>query len=482
MAKKKAFAEPTKLQIHCERGLLVMAIVVGVFHMLMSIYKYYAAFSGTFLERIDYALLGIFLVLCVSYCLFTKLKYPKTFGRITGFLRNLLCPETVLLLLFLLWYLFSCFAVDAKYTGEFLTANRTIAPDIALSLLVLFPLCLCLPKQKRIAVLHLIIHIIVALMTVLMSIVLYYVFQPAVLTVPGGEIGMNANVRLCINCNPNTTGAYAAILFMLSIYMILSQKLLIKIFYGISAFVHMVVLMLSNSVTSYIAVSAFLFVTVFMLIFNLLGTKSMAKRILIGLCAGIAVVALFSALRSLTFTAFEAISHFSEYVNKAPGARTVDLDHDNVHSRQQIWGFAFKGMTSDSHRATFGVTPAGVVTLIDMMSDGLHRLYTHNQFLEIGVAMGFPGLLLYLLWLVLIALHCLKVGFSPESSASGTFALPAVVLGLVIANLTEATLLFYHFLPGAFFFLLCGFVTAEGRKLDLPAFLRFTLNKKKKRR
>jgi len=483
MAKKSYTAEPTKLQLCCERGLLALALVVGVYHMLMSIYKYYDAFTGTVLDHLGHILLGSFLAIGAAYCLFAKLKYPKTFGRITGFLRSLLCPETLLIFLFLLWYFISCFSADARYSGDFLTANRSIALDTSVSILVLFPLCLSLSPQKRKTVLHFIIHIIVGLMTVLMAIVLYYVFQPTTLTIPGGEIGMNKATRLCINCNPNTTGAYAAILFMLSIYMLLCQKPLVKVFYGFAVFVHMLVLMLSNSITSYLAVSAFLCITVFMFVFNLFSKKSMKARILFSLGAGVAAVLLFSALRLLTFAAFEAITHFSELIKANSGVRAIELDHANMRYRSMIWGYAIQGMTTDSQRAAFGVTPAGVISLIEMMSDGKIKMYTHNQFLEIGVAMGFPGLILYFIWLVRIAFNCIKVGLAPEDNAArGAFALPVIILGLVIANLTEATLLFYHFLPGAFFFLLCGMVTAEGKQLDLPAFLQLKPNKKKKRR
>ena len=39
---------------------------------------------------------------------------------------------------------------------------------------------------------------------------------------------------------------------------------------------------------------------------------------------------------------------------------------------------------------------------------------------------------------------------------------------LVVSNLTEAILLFYHYLNGSFFYILCGWVALESHKLPDP--------------
>ena len=87
-------------------------------------------------------------------------------------------------------------------------------------------------------------------------------------------------------------------------------------------------------------------------------------------------------------------------------------------------------------------------------------LYTHNQFLEIAVAHGIPGLLMFLVWLGMIARSCVKiVSGKIESMYKGMIILVGIILLLVVANLTEATLMYYCFFTEGIFFLICGIVT-----------------------
>ena len=90
-----------------------------------------------------------------------------------------------------------------------------------------------------------------------------------------------------------------------------------------------------------------------------------------------------------------------------------------------------------------------------------YALYTHNQFLQMGVAFGVPGLLFYCLWLLKTAKQCWKVAFKGRY-----WMIACTILMLVVANLTESYLVAYFYFCGVVFFLLCGMIKTEAAELD----------------
>lgn len=469
---KKIHREPSAVQLRFERGLRIGALIVGLYHLLMSIYRYYDEFNGSTLEYMDFVLLGALALAAASYLVFTKMEYPDTMYRVKDFVRGLLCPEMLLLVALLGWYVISCLACGSYYQGSWLRGNAFPLLDTAINVFIFFPLAAYMPENRRTQAVHGVIHAIVGLMTVLMVIVLWNVYQPNVIRVPGGEIGMSADVRLYINCNPNTTGAYAALLVMLCLYMVVSQRPLVKALYGFALFVHMVILMLSNSRTCMIAVTAAFMLVAFVFVWHRLTGAAPARRIALCVLASVLTMLLMSFIRYAVFASFEAITHFSELVARGDrdAIAKISLTAGSMKTRLITWGYSIRAMVYDLHKAIFGVTPIAVKSALELVAGTTSTdIYTHNQYMEIGVSLGFPGLILFLAFLVLTARNCLVIALSREQRPfPGFYVVPAIIFMLVVSNLTEAILLFYHYLNGSFFYILCGWVALESHKLPDP--------------
>lgn len=469
---KKIHREPSAVQLRFERGLRIGALIVGLYHLLMSVYRYYDEFNGSTLEYMDFVLLGALALAAASYLVFTKMEYPDTMYRVKDFVRGLLCPEMLLLVALLGWYVISCLACGSYYQGSWLRGNAFPLLDTAINVFIFFPLAAYMPENRRRQAVHGVIHAFVGLMTVLMVIVLWNVYQPNVIRVPGGEIGMSADVRLYINCNPNTTGAYAALLVMLCLYMVVSQRPLVKALYGFALFVHMVILMLSNSRTCMIAVTAAFMLVAFVFVWHRLTGAAPARRIALCVLASVLTMLLMSFIRYAVFASFEAITHFSELVARGDrdAIAKISLTAGSMKTRLITWGYSIRAMVYDLHKAIFGVTPIAVKSALELVAGTTSTdIYTHNQYMEIGVSLGFPGLILFLAFLVLTARNCLVIALSREQRPfPGFYVVPAIIFMLVVSNLTEAILLFYHYLNGSFFYILCGWVALESHKLPDP--------------
>ena len=504
---KKINREPSAIQLRFERGLRIGALIVGLYHLLMGIYRYYDEFSGTTLEYMDFVLFGALALATASYLVFTKMEYPDTMYRVKDFVRGLLRPEMLLLMALLGWYVISCLACGSYYQGPWLRGNAFPLLDTAINVFIFFPLAAYMPQERRRQAVHGVIHVFVGLLTVLMMIVLWNVYQLNILHVPGGEIGMSENVRLYINCNPNTTGAFAALLVMLCLYMVVSERPLIKALYGFALFVHMVILMLSNSRTCLIAVTAAFMLVAFVFVWHRLAKPGLVRRIVICALASVLTLLAMTSIRSAVFASFESITHFSELValqkeaekseaaissaadavseaaaestadasaaierSGANAAADITLKAESIGTRLVTWGHAMKAMVYNLHMAIFGVTPISVIGALDLgAGEAINTAYTHNQFLEIGVSLGFPGLFLFLAFLVLTARNCLVIVFSREQRPfPGFYVIPATIFMLVVSNLLEAILLFYHYPNGSFFYILCGWVALESHALPNP--------------
>ena len=469
---KRINREPNVIQLRFELGLRIGALIAGLYHLLMSVYRYYDEFNGSTLEYMDFVLLGALALAAASYLVFTKMEYPDTMYRVKDFVRGLLCPEMLLLVALLGWYVISCLACGSYYQGSWLRGNAFPLLDTAINVFIFFPLAAYIPENRRRQAVHGVIHAIVGLMTVLMVIVLWNVYQPNVIRVPGGEIGMSADVRLYINCNPNTTGAYAALLVMLCLYMVVSQRPLVKALYGFALFVHMVILMLSNSRTCMIAVTAAFMLVAFVFVWHRLTGAAPARRIALCVLASVLTMLLMSFIRYAVFASFEAITHFSELVARGDrdAIAKISLTAGSMKTRLITWGYSIRAMVYDLHKAIFGVTPIAVKSALELVAGTTSTdIYTHNQYMEIGVSLGFPGLILFLAFLVLTARNCLVIALSREQRPfPGFYVVPAIIFMLVVSNLTEAILLFYHYLNGSFFYILCGWVALESHKLPDP--------------
>ena len=475
---KRIPAEAGKAQILYENILKWFAFGIGAFHVSLSILYYFFESVTVTLRKVEkWAVLALILA-AVFYLFYTKAKFPRLMPRIKTFLRGMFRPEAVLLVILFVWYIICTISADGRYTANFFEINDMHLFNVFVDAMILFPMAYYLSEDRE-KVFGIAFGVLTAIMTVTMLYVFWNVLHLNIINLPdGGQIGMtqiaddtriNA-VRLSMNCHPNTTGAYSEVIMMICLCMVLKKKGIVRIIYILAFAVHFITMILANSrACLYASILAIMLITAKVL-FDYLNRKKLLIRLLIcAAAAGLAGAAVL-VLRNLIFNEFENITHMSallremkEAATAAPGstaaaaAETENAARElsmNVSGRQIIWKAAIASVFSDLKHILCGVTPVGVISEINIHSNGVFKEYAHNQFLEIAVSLGLPGLIVFCVWLYRQASYCIK----DTLKTAGAY-LPAVILMLVAANMMESTLMFYWFLPESVFFLITGIMT-----------------------
>ena len=479
--------------IYSEKLVLVSAVILGLYHLLICQLSYFLQI--TVFQDAELYLCCALGVLFILYCL---VKRPAV----------KLKAEYVVLIAIMIWYLISCFVMKETYKRDWLSYNRKPLIDTAIALFVFFPLgsvagksCFH-QKQKNLGnqlieqnqinnpasetrtgdihdyalnpshIITIIIHILLLSWTVFIAYVLINVFQLKLIDLPnGGQIGMSKSAALCLNCHYNTTGAWQMLFFLSCLCMIIcSKRILIKSVYSVAAVINFIALVLSNSRTSYVATMAGFMGIAFVCAYQTAKSVPTKKRIVISVIISFVSGAVFYMLRGTVYDLFQSVTHFSQLVGGGNKDMTDSMARKVISSttatltgRTTIWKGALKGMVSSAQRFFFGVTPVSVNSLISLMTDGKYNMYTHNEILEVGVALGVPAMCAFIVWLVLI----LRRGYSQLKNGLNHRILPLVlILALLLANMAEATLLFYQYITGLAFFFLCGWLYGTTKELQ----------------
>ena len=476
MKKTKALPKLNQVQKTCETVLKWGIPGIAFFHVGLILAGYFLgdSFGNTMLNAEKWVFIGFF-GFAVLYCVYTMFALPGQMVRIKLFLKGLFRPETVLLSALYIWNIFCVFSADKTYKANFWQLNDTALFELFACFFVLFIFAYVLTKNAEKA-LDILFMVVAAVMTGLMIWVLWTVCKPSVIFLPGGgQIGMTSEARLSINCHPNTVGAYAEVILMMCLYLAVKRKCIIRILSLLALPVHYVTIILSDSRTCMITTAFTVGAVIAKLVFDATKEKDTWKRILFSFLAFGACFAVLMALRQPVRIGYESISHFTLLATGGSGhggitetavntGRTMEI---TTNGRTDIWAAAINSAFSDSRHIFFGVTPVGVVSEINKWMGANYNFYTHNQFLEVLVSNGIPGLLLYTAWLVLIAKKCIKtIVLRNSKTQKGLVVIGGMIMMLVIANLLEATLLYYRYFTAGLFFLLCGIITF--REKDEP--------------
>lgn len=130
--------------------------------------------------------------------------------------------------------------------------------------------------------------------------------------------------------------------------------------------------------------------------------------------------------------------------------------------RPEVWKASVKAMFVDPpQRLLTGISPKGVFVAVFEASGGVHKKNTHNQFLEVGLALGIPSLIVFLCFLGYTIRNIIRL-FRNRETDPALLLLPVLFAMLLLANMTEATLLFYQFPSAYVFFFVCGLLNERG--------------------
>ena len=424
-------------------------------------------------RRIEYVMVFIW---AGSLAAYTVLKILSGKGsaasRLGSLFKNAFRAEYCILLGIFLWGIVSCVSMGTAYKGDWVEANRYAMEDMAVSVLVFFPMPLFLDDEGSRKVLRVCLNIMLTVITVLMAVVIWNIFRSQVIRLPDGLVFMRNNDELEISSNRNTVAAYAAFTaFLCPVMMLSAARKWEKMLYVIPFLIHWVIQCLTQSTTGLLvgALSGGLMLAFFLI--DRRKTGDSRRGILIAALCGAAAVVILWMSRTWIFRFYQVCT------GSSPDTLRDMSDNLTLSGRIRIWQaavraiFGYNGTASSFRNAMFGYTFAGVPSVIGAICGS--SMYTHNQYLEIGSAMGIPALAAYIAFTVILGIRCVRIILAER----GRVALQEkfiiiLILSLVIGNLPEGRLIGNGYMTGCFFFLMCGWCSRRSRALGMPSLLR----------
>ena len=129
------------------RGLLTLAVFIVRIVMTYLVRCDEKLIANT--RRAEYVLIILLFIGCVCNIL-TILRSGGASGRgrLVRIFKRYACPEQWILFGILVWGIISCLSMDAAYEGAWFTGNRYAMEDMAVSVLVLFPMTMLFEKRE----------------------------------------------------------------------------------------------------------------------------------------------------------------------------------------------------------------------------------------------------------------------------------------------------------------------------------------------
>ena len=346
--------------------------------------------------------------------------------------------------------------MTARYqTGWFLRRNALPLLDTALVLLVVYPLGVKCARRGVSPPFRIAAQACLLIWSGFMLYVLIRLPQTDALELPKGGAICFTEGRLYLNCHPNTTGLIAMTAFLLCfcLFWETGSKAL-KAICALSFCVHYCVLVLSNSRTMLTATLIGFSAIVAICVHARLTGRYRAAR-----TAGVALIAAaaFYLLRGATFAAYQALTGLQD---QAVGRELIDGGFLTLNGRLSGYRYALTAMRDDVQCFLTGVTPPVVNLALYNASEGAWNMYTHNQFLEIGVALGVPAMACFAGWLFLLIRDGVRLNRRPDCARSIRFV-SVLLTVFLLANMLEATLLFYRYILSYVFFFLAGWLAGK---------------------
>ena len=295
----------SQTQRNYEKVLNIGVIILLLWHMLMTFGKY---FCSTYKAEMIYAaVLGLAAVVYLVLCRF---KWPETQYRIKDFAKKFRSPWQIFCFILFIWMILSFLVNGMPYYMD----NLWLIFDVGIDCLLLFNLPMVLSKEMAKRTIDVLLHIVSLAGTGIAIFGLWHLFTLDFITLPTGEIiGM---VRHCFQLGSyyNLTAAIALSFILISLYMMATQSTVLKIIYSVNLIPHTLVLMLTNSRTSFIACIFAYFLAMFLVVWNFPVQKSIPVRLISSLIASAAVAGITWMVRTWSFQLFESVTHFSNPV------------------------------------------------------------------------------------------------------------------------------------------------------------------------
>lgn len=393
-------------------------------------------------------------------------------------------PECRILLAILALVFVSC-ALNEKYYGVFVENTVYLGVLIA-SIFTCYALPCVLPKEKRMDALHALIAVCAAVVSLvclwgLTLAALGEYHMPAFMPEYGvglcpPDVGMGADFRLVTFTHPNTVGMVCEIVFLLSLYRVLTaKKTAVRALYAAAAVICFAAVAAASSRTSSLALCVGLAMIVFRLLFLRLRGKKNALRWGVSIAAAIAAAAVCFLLLTVLYDGLLSLSPAgrSEAAMRTDAERVVADETSAFSGRTNIWKGVFDCMLDTPRLFAIGTSPVHVGQVVAPYTP-IWVQEVHSSFVQLLISCGVLCPLLFASFIVLLAIRGARLFFAaaPDGGDDGGWLVPALV-AILISACMETFLLLYQQLHFAnlWFFLLAGYVVAVDktcRKGSIP--------------
>lgn len=315
MAKIKQVPEkktgPGKAQLIYEKVLGFGTLFLVLMHMLLALSRYVINVSVFIPFERWYVV--ILIIAGLVYPVLCLILWRDTLSRLGNFLNKLVSPAQIYCLLLFVWYILVCWINQKEYETAYFSLNDWWLLDTFVNCIILFSLPRVLSEDKAKKYIHILLHIVALCGTAIAVYALYCLFTLHVVTLPGGgQIGMSRGEMLYIGAHYNISAAIEFSMVLVCLYMLASQKWLLKIPYGAALLIHTYTLMLNNSRTAFVACMCSYALALFLMLWNGLHQKPVLLRWAAGFAGAAAAVGILWLMRPWSFQLFEDVTHFSE--------------------------------------------------------------------------------------------------------------------------------------------------------------------------
>ena len=445
------------------------------------------------------------------YLIFSAFTVRDFRSKALDKIKRMLSPEWVILLMLLVWYVLVCLIRERMDGMIYLKYNNNRIFLMMLAILLMFPFMDIMGSRRGRRYMHWMMHILTLFFSTFSAWALWKYIHLEFVTFPSGNKLENYNkiVSMMIGNNRNTTGASACFMLCICLYMFMTQNRKVGIAYIPSAIVNFMVLILTNSRSSYVSFLGMTMITVFVLGYKSQKQNDMRTRAAFGgvlatvylsivhylrvailtkyryipkgkmpkamldtvLSRNVAVaraadmaVSAGRAASSLPGRAASFVADRGGFIGKLSLAILTDKPDWNLRNftslnrRPEIWISSFKLMFSAPDKFFLGVTPVYVMKgLIEQ--GGLTRDMpdAHNGILQVGVCLGVPAMLLFIAFLVMIVRRCIRLfGANWSENYKNIWVICSVILGIMIMDVAEVRLFAIYRAVLLLFYLFAG--------------------------
>lgn len=495
----------------------------------------------------------VILLAALLYAVIAACTDRDELKRIGGLLRRMCSFEQIMLIMMLLWYILGC-AVRSRLDAEPLfkfNDNRLFM--FTMTVFVFFPFMSLMGRERAKRIFEGVIHVAMAIYTVFSAWCVWKYYRVEFFTFPSGLRLQNyrEGISMMMGGNINITAAAAVVLLGLCMYMILTQKPLVRIAYGFAAAVQLTVMILTNSRTSYLAFLCMAVVAAFLFMWDILQNRAVPVRIAAGLiaaalCAGAVFLFQASLVRMFAHvypTYLEQLAEeekqaaaereaekqaahemwMEEYARKAATAEQTVTEEsaqeaeqaaaeetvqesdqaataetaatgetaeeaepapstappptpyadetvrkmDDLNGRVSVWVFAIKIIGSSPDHFLFGVSPVHVQRQLEVTSRFDRAIpHAHNGILQVGIGIGAPAMLMFLLFEISIIARCFMIVFKGRGIPFRySWTVPVTLMGILIIDLVETMLFAMLRVNLPIFYILAGWTVIMSREI-----------------